>query len=156
MYAQSPGGVNGTELWYKPLPVTSNLQGYYHWMDHSGDSVKLNQRRLGSSELTEFTQSRTSLHTINFHPAFKLSDGMFGKSAYLKYSNLSQATIFGVFAPLSTSSNKDMVLYAVNGRKGSGTVFTKDKAVRTQGIDPLDYGSENGEDLVYSSSDSLS
>lgn len=155
VYAQSPGGVNGTELWYKPLPVTSNLQGYYHWMDHSGDSVKLNQRRLGSSELTEFTQSRTSLHTINFHPAFKLSDGMFGKSAYLKYSNLSQATIFGVFAPLSTSSNKDMVLYAVNGRKGSGTVFTKDKAVRTQGIDPLDYGSENGEDLVYSSSDSL-
>lgn len=155
-HAQSPGGVNGTDLWFKASPVTSNLQGYYRWLDHSGDSVRLNQRRLGSSVLTEFTQSRATLHAINFHPAFNLSEGSFGKSAHLKYSNLSQATVFGVFAPLSTSSNKDMVLYAINGRKGSGTVFTKDKAVRTQGTDPLDYGSENGEDLVYSSSDSLS
>lgn len=29
LYAQSPGGVNGADLWYKAVPATSNLQGLY-------------------------------------------------------------------------------------------------------------------------------
>lgn len=156
VYAQSPGGVSGTELWYKAVPVTSNLQGFYRWQDHSGDSVKLNLHRLSGPETTEFTQSRTSLHTINFHPALSLSEGALDKSAYLAHSNLSQATIFGVFAPLPSTISRDMILYSVNGRKKEGTIFTKDKAVRGYGIEPLNYGDEHGEDLLYASSDSLS
>lgn len=154
-HAQSPGGVSGTNLWYKAAPVTSNLQGYYRWQDYSGDSVKLGQHRLTGSEVTEFTQSRTSLLTINFHPAFSLSEGVFGKSAYLEHSNLSQATIIGVFASLPNTSGQDMMLYAVNGREGSGTIFSKDKAVRVQGVEPLDYGSKYGEDLLFNSSDPI-
>lgn len=155
VYAQSPGGVSGTELWYKVMPVSSNLQGYYRWQDYSGDSIKLMQHRLTNPETTEFTQSRTSLHTINFHPAISLGEGTLSKSAYLTHSNLSQATIFGVFAPLSSTISRDMILYAVNGRKAAGTIVTKDKSIRVRGTEPLDYGNENGEDLLYTSSDSI-
>ncbi len=155
LYAQSPGGVDGADLWYKAVPVTSNLQGLYRWQDFSGDSVALTLRGLSSQGNTEFTQSRALLHTFNFHPAFSLSEGLFGKVVRMKYSNLSQATVIGVFAPLPDTEGTDMLLYGIGGREGGGTVFTKDKAVRVQGTEPLDYGSETGEDLLYASTDSL-
>lgn len=155
LYAQSPGGVNGADLWYKAVPATSNLQGLYRWQDFSGDSVALTLRGLSSQGNTEFTQSRALLHTFNFHPAFSLSEGLFGKVARMKYSNLSQATVIGVFASLPDTDGTDMLLYGMGGREGAGTVFTKDKAVRVQGTEPLDYGSETGEDLLYASTDSL-
>ena len=49
-----------------------------------------------------------------------------------------------------------MVVYALDGRKGDGAILSKDKAVRGRGVEPLDYGSASGEDLLYQSSDSLS
>lgn len=133
LYAQSPGGVNGADLWYKAVPATSNLQGLYRWQDFSGDSVALTLRGLSSQGNTEFTQSRALLHTFNFHPAFSLSEGLFGKVARMKYSNLSPATVIGVFASLPDTDGTDMLLYGMGGREGAGTVFTKDKAVRVQG-----------------------
>ena len=36
---------------------------------------------------------------------------------------------------------KDMVVYALDGRKGDGAILSKDKAVRGRGVEPLDYGS---------------
>lgn len=154
-YAQSPGGVSGTELWYKTVPITSNLQGLYHWQDHSGDSVILYQQQQTGYKSTEFTQARNTLHTINFNPALNLSEGLFKKSALLSRSNLSQATIIGVFATLPSTTSRDMILYAVNGRKKAGTIVTKDKAVRGYGVDPLNYGDESGDDLLYTSSDPI-
>lgn len=40
--AQSPGQVSGAEAWLKTVPLTTDLQGYYHWRDFSGDSVRTN------------------------------------------------------------------------------------------------------------------
>mgnify|MGYP007033504738 FL=1 len=34
---QTPGGVDGSELWFKVAPLTTDLQGYYRWQDFSGD-----------------------------------------------------------------------------------------------------------------------
>jgi len=39
--AQTPGGVDGSELWFKVAPLTTDLQGYYRWQDFSGDSIRL-------------------------------------------------------------------------------------------------------------------
>lgn len=153
--AQSPGGVSGAVLWYKAVPLTSDLQGRYRWQDFSGDSVKLLFRRSSESVFSEFTQLRTSLHTINFHPALYLSEGQTGKYADLTATSLSQATVFGVFASLPSTSGTDMVLYVLNGRKNAGTVFTKDKVVRVRGVDPLDYGDMSGDDLLYGPSDTV-
>lgn len=155
--AQSPGGVNGTELWFRTLPMGTDLQGSYHWQDFSGDSVQLRlYDRNGVPSGTEFTQRRSSLRAFNFHPALDLSNGTVGKNAQLKYSNLSQSTIIGVFCPDLDGYATDMLLYGVDGRAGSGSLLTKDKVVRAKGTDALDYGSETGEDLLYQSSDSLS
>ena len=62
----------------------------------------------------------------------------------------SQATVIGVFSPELATIGKDMVVYALDGRKGDGAILSKDKAVRGRGVEPLDYGSASGEDLdVY-------
>lgn len=151
--AQSPGGVKGTELWFQTLPVTADLQGAYRWMDLAGDSVKLRSLDRSGKPGSEYTQSRSFAPAFNFHPALYLSGGSYGKTASFKFSNFSQATVFSVFALPPESHDKDMLLYSLNGRKGGGSILSKDKAVRANGTEPLDYGKDTGEDLLFSSSD---
>ena len=153
--AQTPGGVSGSELWFKTVPTTSDLQGYYRWQDFSGDSIQL--MLLDSRGVkSELTLPKSSVHYFNFNPSLWLADGFRSLSAKLKHGNLSQATVIGVFAPELATIGKDMVLYALDGRKGDGAILSKDKVVRGTGVEPLDYGSTSGEDLLYQSSDSLS
>ena len=151
--AQSPGGVKGTELWFQTLPVTADLQGAYRWMDLAGDSVKLRSLDRSGKPGSEYTQTRSFAPAFNFHPALYLSGGSYGKTASFKFSNFSQATVFSVFALPPESHDKDMLLYSLDGRKGGGSILSKDKAVRANGTDPLDYGKDTGEDLLFSSSD---
>lgn len=152
--AQSPGQVSGAEAWLKTVPLTTDLQGYYHWRDFSGDSVRTNlYDAKGAAYGGEFTQRHTWIRTFNFNPALNFSEGNQPKESLLKYSNLAQMTVIGVFAPTTTAYNKDEVLYAVSGRKGAGSLVSRDKAVGQQGIEPLNYGSTAGEDLLYSGSE---
>ena len=151
--AQSPGGVKGTELWFQTLPVTADLQGAYRWMDLAGDSVKLRSLDRSGKPGSEYTQTRSFAPAFNFHPALYLSGGSYGKTASFKFSNFSQATVFSVFALPPESHDKDMLLYSLDGRKGGGSILSKDKAVRANGMEPLDYGKDTGEDLLFSSSD---
>lgn len=151
--AQSPGGVKGTELWFQTLPVTADLQGAYRWMDLAGDSVKLRSLDRSGKPGSEYTQTRSFAPAFNFHPALYLSGGSYGKTASFKFSNFSQATVFGVFALPPESHDKDMLIYSLDGRKGGGSILSKDKAVRANGTEPLDYGKDTGEDLLFSSSD---
>lgn len=154
-FAQTPGGVSGSELWFKTAPLNSDLQGYYRWQDFSGDSIRL--MLLDSRGVkSELTLPNSSVHYFNFNPSLWLADGFRSLSAKLKHGNLSQATVIGVFAPEMATIGKDMVLYALDGRKGDGAILSKDKVVRGTGVEPLDYGSTSGEDLLYQSSDSLS
>lgn len=48
------------------------------------------------------------------------ADGFRSLSASLKHGDLSQATVIGVFAPELATIGKDMVVYALDGRKGDG------------------------------------
>lgn len=154
-FAQTPGGVSGSELWFKTAPLNSDLQGYYRWQDFSGDSIRL--MLLDSRGVkSELTLPNSSVHFFNFNPSLWLADGFRSLSASLKHGDLSQATVIGVFAPELATIGKDMVVYALDGRKGDGAILSKDKAVRGRGVEPLDYGSASGEDLLYQSSDSLS
>lgn len=154
-FAQTPGGVSGSELWFKTAPLNSDLQGYYRWQDFSGDSIRL--MLLDSRGVkSELTLPNSSVHYFNFNPSLWLADGFRSLSAKLKHGDLSQATVIGVFAPELATIGKDMVVYALDGRKGDGAILSKDKAVRGRGVEPLDYGSASGEDLLYQSSDSLS
>ena len=105
---------------------------------------------------SELTLPNSSVHYFNFNPSLWLAEGFRSLSAKLKHGDLSQATVIGVFSPELATIGKDMVVYALDGRKGDGAILSKDKAVRGRGVEPLDYGSASGEDLLYQSSDSLS
>lgn len=155
-YAQSPGGVSGNELWLRAVPTGHDLQGTYRLADLSGDSLSVRVYNAGGADKgAEFTQSRSAALAFNFHPALSLSAGTSSKEILVRHSDLSQATVFGVFAPLPATPSADMVLYGLNGQAGTGTLLTRDKAVRATGIEPLDYGNEQGEDLLYTTSDDV-
>ena len=49
-FAQTPGGVSGSELWFKTAPLNSDLQGYYRWQDFSGYSVNGNTIHYNADE----------------------------------------------------------------------------------------------------------
>ena len=62
----------------------------------------------------------------------------------------------GIFAPMASSYYKsDAVLYPIDGRSGTGSLLSKDKVVRGAGTEPLDYGSDSSEDLLYTESGAL-
>lgn len=152
-FAQAPGGVKSPEMWFGTFPNSYNPQGYYYWKDLSGDSIRnLVYDARGAGYGTEFSQSRSSFITLNFNPTLNLSAQNTPKVALLRSSNLAQATILGVFMPRPTNIGTDAMLYTIDGREGEGSLMSKDKALRS-GNNYIDYGKDNGEDLLYSSQD---
>lgn len=106
-FAQTPGGVSGSELWFKTAPLNSDLQGYYRWQDFSGDSIRL--MLLDSRGVkSELTLPNSSVHYFNFNPSLWLADGFRSLSASLKHGDLSQATVIGVFSPELATIGKDI------------------------------------------------
>ena len=72
-FAQTPGGVSGSELWFKTAPLNSDLQGYYRWQDFSGDSIRL--MLLDSRGVkSELTLPNSSVHYFNFNPSLWLGE----------------------------------------------------------------------------------
>lgn len=116
-YAQSPGGVHGTEAWFITEPKSDSLNGQYHWVDYSGDSIRLIMKQ--NSEFSEFTQPRSDLKTFNFNPAIKVTHQDFFKQFKLSRSDLSQFSFLGVYAPYNT--NNTGIIYSVNSATGSTT-----------------------------------
>lgn len=156
--AQSPGGVSSPELWFRTMPVGTNLNGSYRWQDFSGDSLRLNIYDEGGAAFgQEYTTS--TVRSYNGHPAIDLTKLLDTKTreVQLKRTNLSQATLFGVFAP-NANFNSETLLYGLNGRPGQGVWVGTDKLYpsRESGKSIFDYGQTEGMDLMYSSNDAES
>ncbi|GAB6119059.1 T9SS type A sorting domain-containing protein [Dysgonomonas termitidis] len=155
LLAQSPGGVGSPELWFRTKPAGTDLNGNYRWQDFSGDSLHLNvYDSRGASYGDEFTNS--SVRHYNGNPALSLNKLLDAKSreVQLKRTNLSQATIIGVFAP-NANFDKEMLLYGLNGRPGQGVFVTTNKIIPSieSGKSKFDFGESQGMDLMYSSND---
>ena len=152
--ARSPGGFDdGVDVWFRTAPVSSNLQGRYHWFDFAGDSLSLYAYNRAAGNYV-FTQDRSLLKFLNFNPAIDFSKGDSPKWSDLFRSNLTQATIIGVFAPYSFTN--ESVIYGVASGDGGGSLVTNDKIVRPGSVAPLDYGDSDGEDLRHTGKDSVS
>lgn len=96
--ARSPSGFDdGVDVWFRTAPVSSNLQGRYHWFDFAGDSLSLYAYNRTAGTYV-FTQDKSLLKFLNFNPAIDFSKGDSPKWGDLLRSNLTQATIIGVFA----------------------------------------------------------
>lgn len=151
--ARSPGGFDdGVNVWFRTAPVSSNLQGRYHWFDFAGDSLSLYAYNRTAGTYA-FTQDRSLVKFLNFNPAIDFSKGDSPKWGDLFRSNLTQATIIGVFAPYSFTN--ESILYGVASGDGGGSLVTNDKIVRPGSIAPLDYGDAYGEDLRHTGKDSV-
>lgn len=152
----SPGGVTSPEIWFKTVAQSQDLQGRYLWRDFSGDSVSLRlYDSRGPLYGSEYTLARGQIRTYNFHPAMDLSEAYAVKQFLINKTNLSQMTIISVWGPDYADFNQDMYLYALNGRKDNGYIFTKDKIIHSKesGKDIFDYGNDQGKDLMYQSGD---
>jgi len=155
LHAQLPGGVSSPELWFKTQPTGTNLNGSYRWVDYSGDSLRLNDYdasgALGGDEYTTST-----FRSYNGHPAISLDKLLDTKTreVMLKRTNLSQATVFGVFAP-NANFNSEMLLYGLNGRGGQGIWLSTDKIYHSvqSGKSAFNYGETEGMDLMYAPGD---
>lgn len=110
---QSPGGVPGAELWQVTAPTSIYPDSTYYWENLSGDSVKAH---LLNNSNNDYIQSRKFMQAFNFNPAFHFkaitTDSIITN---LRHTNLSQATILGVFAPDSLSIAQDAEIYSVYG-----------------------------------------
>lgn len=74
LLARSPGGVEGVDAWFKTLPIGTDLQGRYQWVDVAGDSVlQYAQGWTGSPYV--YTQDRSLIKALNFNPAIDFSKG---------------------------------------------------------------------------------
>ena len=151
--ARSPGGFDdGVDVWFRTAPVSSNLQGRYLWSDFAGDSLSLYAYNRTAGTYV-FTQDKSLLKFLNFNPAIDFSKGDSPKWSDLFRSNLTQATIIGVFAPYSFTN--ESVIYSVASGDGGGSLVTNDKIVRPGSVAPLDYGDTDGEDLRHTAKDSV-
>lgn len=144
-YAQSPGGVDGAQVWFKTqrIPGTST----FNWVDYAGDNVKF-------KNWNSTTDYSTSARYFNFNPGLFI-DGV-SHQFFLNQTNLAQGTIIGVFGHYSTFFNSHNLLYGINARANEGVILSNDKVINSTQRDAevLDYGLKEGEDLFRNANNS--
>jgi len=136
-YSQSPGGVPGSQAWFKTNRLSN---GYFNWQDYSGDGVKLNNWN------TKDEYSNVCRY-LNFNAGLHFDGG--SRQFFLNQTNLQQGTIIGLFGYTTTNFNYETTLFGITGRINEGVLITNDKVVNSVERDgeTLDYGSKEGEDL---------
>ena len=151
VYAQSPGGVSGTEAWFMTKPIVSySPDGNYKWIDFSGDNNILYYQ--SENDTIEYIQPRNKIRTFNFNPALNFKNNDFLGWFDLKYTSLSQSTIIGVFA--SRNFDRNNVLYCIDGYKTDDRVLENGKLLYSG--DSLQYNNlSNNENLIFSATDSI-
>ncbi len=146
----TPGGVNGASVWLQVVPQTASIYGNYQWFDYSGDSLLVRRYdNRGAAFGEKFLVPQSAIRTFNFHPAINITDKDFAGEALIPYTNLSQASVFGVFCPYEKTET-DMPVYSLSGRDSvDAFVFSKDKVIASvaSAKPALDYGATEGEDL---------
>jgi len=143
LYSQAPGGVYGSQAWFKTNRMPN---GAFNWQDFSGDGAKLNNWNTKN----EYTGSG---RYFNFNPALYI--GSESRQFFLNQTNLQQGTIIGLFGysvgglGANAGYNNETLLFGISGRTNEGVIVTNDKVVNSTERDGevLDYGSADGEDL---------
>lgn len=137
VYGQSPGGVEGSQAWFKTNRISNTV---FNWQDYSGDDSKLN------SWNTKNEYSNAGRY-FNFNAGLYFDGG--SRQFFLSRTNLAQGTIIGLFGYTVTNFNSENTLFGITGRENESALITNDKIVNSaeRGAEILDYGSTDGEDL---------
>jgi len=140
------------EVWYKTVPVTSDINGRYKWKDFSPNNVALVKYSTNGAT-TEYSVGRDSIMNYNFNPAIDLSAGNVSKEIMLVKSNLAQATIIGVWGSKKETTTADNFVFAINGRQSESVLFSKSNVYSSveSGKEPMIYGNDTVKNLLCQS-----
>jgi len=141
-------------LWFKTVAVSSNLNGYYKWKDVSANKTSLlKYDSRGAGNGVEYTLTRDKIRTYNFNPAIDLSYETISKEILIKNSNLSQATVIGVWGPKAEELKTDKFIFAINGRQNESVLFSKGTVYPGDSTNTkLTFGSATTKNLLWQSS----
>jgi len=137
------------EVWFKTVPVTSDINGRYKWKDFSASAVPLVKYSTNGTT-TEYTVRRDSVMNYNFNPAIDLSAGNISKEIIMGKSNLTQTTIIGAWGSKKEVTNTDRFIFALNGRRNESIVFSKSNVYPSieSGKTTLSYGNDTIKNLL--------
>jgi len=137
------------QVWFKTIPVTGDINGRYQWKDFSPNNVPL-VKYTTSGTGAEYTVAKDSVMNFNFNPAIDLSSGNISKEIMLGKSNLSQTTVIGVWGSRREATNTDRFIFAINGRRNEGVLFSKNHVYSSveSGEGALAYGNDTVKNLL--------
>lgn len=139
-------------LWLKTVPLTNNLNGYYHWKDLTGNNEKVakySPAGIGSGD--EYLITREKVRTYNFNPAMDITYDNVSKEILVKNTNLSQTTIIGVWGAKQDYEVADQFMFALNGKENKSILFNKSIVLQTDThVDNLPFGNDTLRNFAYS------
>jgi hypothetical protein len=135
-------------LWFKTIPYTNNLNGYYYWKEVTGNKASMTiYASPGPGDVLLLT--KPWVRSFNFNPALDFSACNVNNEIRIRETNLSQATFMGVWAP-KQDYKTDQFVFAVHGRKNESMIFTKDTVGEPVGIrEKFAYGTSNAQSLLF-------
>lgn len=147
-------------IWFKTKPTSGNLEGTYKWTDIVGNdgTIKLIDYSNPIGSGSESTVARTSVRNYNFNPAISIPNNQLNKIILNKKSNLSQATVIGVWG-IKDENNiaTNSYMFSLLGRSKEGVLFTKNVVTHEQssGRTDLDYLNTDSKSFLYQSNNLL-
>lgn len=139
-------------LWLKTVPLTNNLNGYYHWKDLTGNTekvVKYSPAGTGSGD--EYLITREKVRTYNFNPAMDITYDSVSKEILVKNTNLSQTTIIGVWGAKQDYEEPDQYMFALNGKENKSILFNKSIVLQADTFaGNLPFGNDTLRNFLYS------
>jgi|GEM_PF-4128737 len=137
------------EVWFKTIPVTTDINGRYKWKDFSPNNVPLVRYSTNGTAI-EYTVGKDSVLHYNFNPAIDLTAGNISKEIKIGKSNLVQATVMGVWGTKVEQNNTDRFIFAINGRKNESVVFSKSNIFSSveSAKNALPYGNDSIKNLL--------
>jgi hypothetical protein len=153
----APGGVVTPKVWLRAVPYSGGLNGFYHWQNSVDDTTRV---RLASSFADtnghEYLLPRDSVRAFSFNPAMGFFAGSKAKALNLNNTDFARISLFSVWgASEQQQQGEDMLLMTLNGKSDEGLIVSKDKLMESaeSGKSDFDYGSLQGNDLLYRQTD---
>ncbi len=135
-------------LWFKTIPLTNNLNGYYYWKEITGDKASLRVYTSSGQDEVLLTP-KPGVRSFNFNPSIDFSSITETAEIKIKDTDLGQVTLMGVWAP-KQDYNTDQFVFAIHGRKDESIIFTKDTIGEPVGArESFAYGTNNQQSLLF-------
>lgn len=131
-----PGGVSGSKVWLKPYVFSSDDKRVWGFKDFT----------LNQNNVTHLNPNLFIKKEMNFNPTIEFTENSETNAVVTLPYDINSGTLIGVYRSNSPREEKEILALAKGNEKE--ITITTDKIKKTNGEDDLDYGSDQGEDLL--------